>query len=187
MKETTKRTRTHQTWQVKKKKKKRWKSKPEKKKKMDLSFKINMGRDVCAPVLHPTPEHFGFHVKEEEETKNSYLIWWPQLSPVSERDSFFSFFLLSFPFNVFISRYRWADEKRTGLVKTSAPTTFRFFLFPSQWAWSFFVSVSSRPLFRSFTFTPFRQVCSCTRKATSCTAPEITSPSDSHTSEENGL
>lgn len=45
-----------------------------KKKKMDLSFKINMGRDVCAPVLHPTPEHFGFHVKEEEETKNSYLI-----------------------------------------------------------------------------------------------------------------
>jgi hypothetical protein len=172
---------------VKKKKKKRWKSKPEKKKKMDLSFKINMGRDVCAPVLHPTPEHFGFHVKEEEETKNSYLIWWPQLSPVSERDSFFSFFLLSFPFNVFISRYRWADEKRTGLVKNSAPTTFRFFLFPSQWAWSFFVSVSSRPLFRSFTFTPFRQVCSCTRKATSCTAPEITSPSDSHTSEENGL
>lgn len=45
---------------------------------------------------------------------------------------FFSFFLLSFPFNVFISRYRWADEKRTGLVKTSVPTTFRFFLFPSQ-------------------------------------------------------
>lgn len=47
---------------------------PTRKKKMDLSFKINMGRDVCAPVLHPTPKHFGFHVKEEEETKNSYLI-----------------------------------------------------------------------------------------------------------------